>query len=225
MPTYTVVLDVRYYGSSYGTTEDEIAADSEPQAIDKAIAVWREIWPDHTFHPVFSAPAPGRPIDQTHLPRAAFQAFWAIEKGDYELIDVPVLTEITPGLWVGGAPEPKVPSGFDFVVNLFAPWARYDPNGAEVVNVPGIGDDAGEGYSEVFYSLARHANRRVEKGQTVLVHCQAGMNRSATVVVLALMLRGMAARDAIKLLREKRHRLVLCNPHFERWLLELPVTG
>ena len=33
------------------------------------------------------------------------------------------------------------------------------------------------------------------------------------------MLRGMAASDAIRLLREKRHRLVICNPHFERWLL------
>ncbi len=33
------------------------------------------------------------------------------------------------------------------------------------------------------------------------------------------MLRGMKAEHAIRLLREKRHRLVICNPHFERWLL------
>jgi hypothetical protein len=30
----------------------------------------------------------------------------------------------------------------------------------------------------------------------------------------------MKAEDAIRLIREKRHRLVLCNPHFERWLLD-----
>ena len=39
------------------------------------------------------------------------------------------------------------------------------------------------------------------------------------------MLRGMAASDAISLLREKRHRLVICNPHFERWLLDSPAVA
>jgi hypothetical protein len=43
---------------------------------------------------------------------------------------------------------------------------------------------------------------------------------ASLVVALALMLRGMAASDAIRLLREKRHRLVIRNPHFERWLLD-----
>ena len=76
-----------------------------------------------------------------------------------------------------------------------------------------------------FGDLAHEVNRRRDLGQTILVHCQVGLNRSATVVALALMLRGMKAADAIRLLREKRHRLVICNPHFERWLLDrLPRT-
>jgi len=32
------------------------------------------------------------------------------------------------------------------------------------------------------------------------------------------------ASDAIRLLRTKRHRLVICNPHFERWLLDSQLT-
>jgi hypothetical protein len=31
MPTYLVILDVIYHGSSYGTTRDEIEADSEQE--------------------------------------------------------------------------------------------------------------------------------------------------------------------------------------------------
>lgn len=168
-------------------------------------------------------PKPGE-IDQSHLIREPFQAYWALSKGDDEVIDVPVLTEVTSGLWFGGAPEPRVPDGFDFVVNLYAPWTDYDANEIEAWNVGNMEDD--EVTPEVakqFLELAREVNRRRDLGQTVLVHCQAGINRSATVVALALMLRGMAAADAIRLLREKRHRLVLCNPHFEAWLLGLSV--
>ena len=163
-----------------------------------------------------------KPIDQSHLTRERFQAYWALERGDTSFIDVPVLTEVEPGLWFGGAPEPRLPDGFEFVVNLFAPWAHYDPNGAEVWNEANVDDaDVTDHVARLFRSLAREVNRRVGEGQTVLVHCQAGLNRSATVTALALMLRGMEAADAISLLREKRHRLVLCNPHFESWLLSL----
>jgi hypothetical protein len=163
-----------------------------------------------------------KPIDQSHLKRERFQAYWALERGETSFIDVPVLTEVEPGLWFGGAPEPRLPDGFDFVVNLFAPWAHYDPNGAEVWNEANVDDaDVSDQVARLFRSLAREVNRRLEEGHTVLVHCQAGLNRSATVVALALMLRGMEAAEAISLLREKRHRLVLCNPHFEAWLLGL----
>lgn len=161
-------------------------------------------------------------LDQSHLHREAFQAYWAVARGDLEWIDIPVLTEVIPGLWVGGAPEPRVPDGFDFVVNLFAPWASYEANGAEVREVPDVDDgDLDETVSGLFLDLAREVSSRVSDGQTVLVHCQAGLNRSATTVALALMLRGASASEAIGLLRERRHRLVLCNPNFEQWLLSL----
>ena len=138
---------------------------------------------------------------------------------------MPVLTEIEPCLWLGGAPEPHAPEGFDFIVNLAAPWARYDPNGIECVNVTVEDGEVTDEVATQFGDLAHEVNRRRDLGQTILVHCQVGLNRSATVVALALMLRGIAASDAIRLLREKRHRLVICNPHFERWLLDSPARS
>ena len=164
-------------------------------------------------------------IDQSHLVREPFQVYYALERGDESYVDVPVLTEIEPGLWFGGAPEPRVPEGFDLIVNLVAEWARYDRNGIECVNVTVEDGEVTDEVAKQFGDLAHEVNRRRDLGQTILVHCQVGLNRSATVVALALMLRGMRAEDAIRLLREKRHRLVICNPHFERWLLDrLPRT-
>jgi protein-tyrosine phosphatase len=160
--------------------------------------------PGRGFHALYSAPVE---IDQSHLVREPFQVAYALARGDESYVDVPVLTVIEPGLWFGGAPEPRAPEGFDFIVNLVAAWARTD----EV--------------AKQFGDRAHEVNRRRDLGQTILFHCQVGLNRSATVVALALMLRGMTASDAIRLLREKRHRLVICNPHFERWLLELPICG
>ena len=177
----------------------------------------RLVKPDRSFHPLYSAPVE---IDQSHLVREPFQVAYALERGDESYVDVPVLTEIEPGLWFGGAPEPRAPEGFDFIVNLVAPWARYDPNGIECVNVTVEDGEVTAEVAKQFGDLAHEVNRRRDLGQTILVHCQVGLNRSATVVALALMLRGMKAEDAIRLLREKRHRLVICNPHFERWLLD-----
>ena len=172
--------------------------------------------PDRSFHALYSAPVE---IDQSHLVREPFQVAYALERGDESYVDVPVLTEIQPGLWFGGAPEPRAPDGFDFIVNLVAAWSRYDPNGIECVNVTVEDGEVTAEVAKQFGDLAHEVNRRRDLEQTILVHCQVGLNRSATVVALALMLHGMAASDAIRLLRTKRHRLVICNPHFERWLL------
>ncbi|HEY7821189.1 MAG TPA: dual specificity protein phosphatase family protein, partial [Acidimicrobiia bacterium] len=54
---------------------------------------------------------------------------------------------------------------------------------------------------------------------TVLIRCQAGVNRSGLVSALVLMLDGYRAEEAIALLRQRRSPVVLSNRHFERWLL------
>ena len=59
----------------------------------------------------------------------------------------------------------------------------------------------------------------------VLVHCQAGLNRSGLVTALALMRAGRSSKDAIDLLREKRCDAVLCNPAFHMWLRKQDAPG
>ena len=145
--------------------------------------------------------------------------------------------EILPGLWQGGTedhevlgfPAPAhhyaglghrggVAYPFDVVVTLYAdaqpaPWGVKEfrfgfPDG------PINNDDALEAIE-----LARHAHRAWTAGRTVLIRCQAGVNRSGLVSALVLMLEGYLPHEAIALLRERRSQVVLSNGHFEDWLL------
>jgi hypothetical protein len=59
----------------------------------------------------------------------------------------------------------------------------------------------------------------------VLVHCQAGLNRSSLVAARALMLDGRTAGDAIRTVREKRSPACLCNRAFEDYLHTCVDTG
>ena len=52
----------------------------------------------------------------------------------------------------------------------------------------------------------------------VLICCTAGINRSPLIAARVLMRQGRSADEAIALLRERRHPIVLCNPTFEAWL-------
>ena len=136
---------------------------------------------------------------QSHLVREPFQVAYALERGDESYVDVPVLTEIEPGLWFGGAPEPRAPEGFDVIVNLVAPWARYDPNGIECVNVTVEDGEVTDEVAKQFGDLAHEVNRRRDLGQPSSSTAR-WTEPLGEVVALALMLRGMAASDAIRLL-------------------------
>ena len=54
---YTVILDVRADGSSLGTTEDIIEADSAEEVERLAIEAWRQVRPDRSFHALLVLPA------------------------------------------------------------------------------------------------------------------------------------------------------------------------
>jgi hypothetical protein len=47
---FTVILDVRYGGSSFGTTEDVIEAATAAEAERLAIEQWTAARPDRTYH-------------------------------------------------------------------------------------------------------------------------------------------------------------------------------
>lgn len=127
-------------------------------------------------------------------------------------------SEIVPGLWMSGS-RADIPAGdFDRVLTLCA-----ERN--EKVAVPGgteshawrIVDAELEDPDRV-----RHWARRIADwmaaGDTVLVRCAAGLNRSGLVIARALIEQGMSPRDAVLLVREQRRRDALNNPWFVEWL-------
>lgn len=76
---------------------------------------------------------------------------------------------------------------------------------------------------EILDSLASFVDTTLRVGAAVYVHCQAGMNRSALVVARVLMARGMSARDAIDLVRERRKGSL--SDEYAEWLLANPIGG
>ena len=132
--------------------------------------------------------------------------------------DVPFITEIHPGLWQGGCETGLIlPGHIKHIVSLY-PWEKYTINHqmkSEMYVRMYDSVDSGPGLDQI-RSIAEWVNHLVEaKDGDVLVHCQAGLNRSSFVVATALILKGMSPDDAIGLLRAQRSPAVLCNPAFE----------
>jgi len=142
----------------------------------------------------------------------------AEERGIDGSFSVPLISHIEGNLWQGGCqPGARLPDDFAFVLSLY-PWGRYElgPNTRRIEiemydagRMPNIAQ---------LHDLAAMVNAAKREGKT-LIHCQAGLNRSGLVAGLSLVLEGMAPSDAVRLLREKRCDMVLCNATFENWLL------
>lgn len=131
--------------------------------------------------------------------------------------DVPFISELATRLWQGGCQNGLIlPKFIDVVISLY-PWERYTiTNDAELIEVA-MYDSEDQAFDQVD-SLAMLVNKYRDDGKNVLVHCQAGLNRSSLIATRALMFDGMSADDAIKLIREKRSPACLCNPAFESHL-------
>lgn len=133
--------------------------------------------------------------------------------------DCPLITKVTDRLWQGGCEQGLyLPEEIDLIVSLY-PWERYelaDHQHRIEVRMYDSADHAVD--EEVVNQLAVAINIARTSGHTVLVHCQAGLNRSGLIAARALMLDGMGAEEAIGLLRTQRSPAVLCNPVFDAWL-------
>jgi len=142
----------------------------------------------------------------------------AIEAGRDGHFSAPLISQIEGNLYVGGCINGvRLEDDWQTVVSLYK-WERYDlgPN-TERVEVTMY--DAGKVPDVAqLHELADTVNEALARGGKVLVHCQAGLNRSNLVTALALIKQGRAPRDAVALLRERRSPMVLCNQAFEGWL-------
>lgn len=134
--------------------------------------------------------------------------------------DVPFISNIEGNLWQGGCQNGlELPHFFKYVVSLY-PWESYrvkhELDGMLVVKMYDSLDQS----TEQVDAIARLINVFKADGP-VLVHCQAGLNRSSLVAARSLMLDGKTADEAISLLRTQRSPACLCNPSFEEYLRSL----
>jgi protein-tyrosine phosphatase len=108
------------------------------------------------------------------------------------------------------------------VVNLCDSWPSGSPSGRTLFSMP-LFDVLDpelmperrrlEGFVDAVHTHAAH--------EPTYWHCHAGLNRSGLAVALYLHRhRGMRISDAIRLLRDRRTPMVLCNGLFERRLRE-----
>lgn len=126
----------------------------------------------------------------------------------------PCANLVLDNLYIGPMPSDIGPYQFAISVGERPPYRV--PIGKTVIVAP-LMDSHMLSSERHLHMLAEMANTFSELGPT-LVHCTLGFNRSALIVGLALIKRGMAGEDAIALLRTFHHPDVLQNKAFYQWL-------
>ena len=127
-------------------------------------------------------------------------------------------TEDDDRVWIGAPQRTRGRFPFDLVVTLYAD-ATPVPWGVQEIRFGFYDAALDESQVGRIIAIARAAHRAWRAGDTVLIRCQAGINRSGLVTALVLMIEGYTAHEAVALIRARRGRKVLCNEHFEEWLL------
>jgi protein tyrosine phosphatase len=130
---------------------------------------------------------------------------------------VNAVDRIRDNLWLGGTPTDV--EEYHFVVNVCGAAPYVVHSHTMVLTYPFKDADYLPSLDKLHY-LADQVLQFSRMGKT-LVHCQAGLNRSALVVALALVKDGMTPVDAIARLRRKRCEKVLYNKTFSDWLMTL----
>lgn len=140
-------------------------------------------------------------------------------KGEEGYFKAPLISQIESNLWMGGCIHGvKLPSEINKVISLYQ-WERYELD-PEQVRVEVEMYDAGS-IPDIWQlcGLATQVNLWRSDKQNVLVHCQAGLNRSSLITALSLIQLGDKPEEAIGKIRSARSPVCLCNQAFENWLL------
>jgi hypothetical protein len=124
-------------------------------------------------------------------------------------------------LSIGGSWRPYPGSDwYDMVVTVCGPHEGARPPACNAHLQWTLYDDADIDEERV-WAAASDVVDAVQDGQSVLVRCYTGQNRSGLVVALAMAhLYGMTGDEAIERLRALRSPTVLCNPTFEQYVRE-----
>lgn len=135
----------------------------------------------------------------------------------------PAYSNIHKNLWLGSHPSASGTDHEKFhVIFAFDGRPSYNIYMGQTVIVHPF-DDVEHIPKNLEFYLHGLANQVIalarEDGQ-VLLHCQGGINRSALVMGIVLIILGYTAPAAIALMREKRSPIVLMNKTFEQYLLD-----
>jgi protein-tyrosine phosphatase len=126
------------------------------------------------------------------------------------------IDQIAENLFVGGNPTQDEAEKFKFIVAMNHTPNYRRPNETFLFVAP-IKDEPGRPPIEFLRKVAKCAEAYVDQGPT-LIHCTAGLNRSAMIAGMVLINKGMCADEAINLIREKRGQDALENEYFVAWL-------
>lgn len=168
---------------------------------------------------------------ENNLPVMKGNAIHARGAGYFE---VPLFSHIYDNLWMGCSPaefphqdwltvtDPTtllpVPR-FDAILNLYQ-WGEYVVPKGTVSRVEEMYDAYGKVDHEQLEDLSDWVINQLKQGHKVLVHCQAGLNRSSLVAGRVLMkMFNFSGQEAIAKIRSQRSEVCLCNKDFESYLL------
>lgn len=131
------------------------------------------------------------------------------------------MSEIIKGrLWQSGSVD-KDELPHEVIINLTHddPYMHFRDYNRIYLKMPLIDGDITEVDVEAVEHLVDLAVHYVNAGRKVLVHCNAGLNRSGLVCAMILCkINKMTGKQAIETLRIARSPYVLCNDSFSQWI-------
>jgi protein-tyrosine phosphatase len=131
-----------------------------------------------------------------------------------------MLREVIPNLWVASMPKPEMVAecGADAIICTVSKGSPKEVQSMvhrySEYPIP----DGKYFKADLFERALEDLQDWMDEGRTVMVHCHAGRNRSATLIALYMMQNGWSAKGAIYRIRDVRPRAI-ANPVFEAALL------
>lgn len=140
----------------------------------------------------------------------------------------PLWSEIMPGLWMGGTDDDDCERSylqearitkehFDTVITMYA-WANPVDWYVKEMRFGFFDHKHVDINPEDLKQIVLAAYADWQRGQRVLIRCQAGWNRSGLITALVLMLHGFEPEIAVSAIQIRRSPYALNNKSFEAWL-------